>query len=89
MTDKNREVEKREFKNLRIELLKEYEDSPAQTEDCKTNTEAEAILLRQSLFENYEATEENEKTQENKYVDEELDNGDEAPVKKLKRGRGL
>lgn len=89
MPDRNREEEIRELKSLRAELLAEYEDLSGHAEDSNTNEETEAILLRQSLFEDYEAFEENDEINGNKYVDEECNDEDEAPVKKLTRGRGL
>ena len=89
MSEKSREDEIRDLKNLRAELLAEYEKSEAETEQSKANEEAEAVLLRQSLIEDYEASEGNQTTEKNNYVDEESDNDEEAPVKVLTRGRGL
>lgn len=89
MPEKSRDEEIRDLKNLRAELLAEYEKMEQNVDQLTANEEAEAILLRQSLIEVYEASESDHTSKKNNYVDEESDNDEDAPVKVLTRGRGL
>lgn len=89
MPEKSRDEEIRDLKNLRAELLAEYEKTEQNVDQSTANEEAEAILLRQSLIEDYEASERDQTSEKNNYVDEESDNDEDAPVKVLTRGRGL
>lgn len=89
MPEKSRDEEIRDLKNLRAELLAEYEKTEQNVDQSTANEEAEAILLRQSLIEDYEASERDQTSEKNNYVDEESDNDEDAPVEVLTRGRGL
>ena len=89
MPEKSRDEEIRDLKNLRAELLAEYEKTEQNVDQSTANEEAEAILLRQSLIEDYEASERDQTSEKKNYVDEESDNDEDAPVKVLTRGRGL
>lgn len=89
MPEKSRDEEIRDLKNLRAELLAEYEKTEQNVDQSTDNEEAEAILLRQSLIEDYEASERDQTSEKNNYVDEESDNDEDAPVEVLTRGRGL
>lgn len=82
MDNNNRTNQIEELKALRAELLAEYEKEAVQ----ETNSKEEAILLRQSLLEDYANSSDN--SQVNTYEDDESD-GENPKVKMLTRGRSL
>ena len=86
MADENREEEIRKLKALRAELLSQYEGIEEKTD---LNTE-EAILLRQTLLEDYRENKNSSEMHYSDYVEnDDSDNESEAPVKKLTRGRSM
>lgn len=82
MPDQKREQQISELKALRSELLAQYNRSQSQTKLFETDNEAEAILLRKSLLEDYSESQENG-LHSIQYEDDESGGENKAPIKRM------
>lgn len=82
MPDQNREQQINELKALRSELLAQYDRNESQTKSSKTDKEAEAILLRKLLLEDYSQSQENG-LHSIQYEDDESGGENKAPIKRM------
>lgn len=87
MPNQNKEQQINELKASRRELLAEYDRTESQTKLSETDKEAEAILLRKSLLEEYSASQENGLYSID-YEDDESDNENKILTKTMTNGRG-
>ena len=86
MPDQNREQQINELKALRSELLAQYDRNESQTKSSKTDKEAEAILLRKLLLEDYSQSQENG-LHFKQYADDESDAENKILTKKMTNER--